>query len=352
MVNKAKNTPKPAETEERLLSPLQEPDPVEISLRPRTFAEFIGQEKNKENLEIFIAAANKRNQALDHVLLSGPPGLGKTSLAHVLANTLGSKIHCTSGPIIERTGDLAAILSNLERRDVLFIDEIHRLNRTVEEMLYSAMEDFQISVMIGEGPSARSIQLDIPEFTLIGATTRTGLLTSPLRSRFLIQCHLDFYDARDLKIIVQRSSRILKVSISEEAATEIASRARGTPRVANRLLKRVRDWADVKADGKITIEVARAALQQLEVDIKGFDAMDRRILRTIIDNFKGGPVGIETLSSILNEEKDTLEEVYEPFLIQSGFLTRTPRGRVVTERAFKHFNLIPPQETQDQRSLF
>ena len=315
---------------------LKEDEGFELSLRPRTLAEYIGQEKVKENLSIFIEAARARKEALDHVLFYGPPGLGKTTLAHIISNELKSNIKATSGPAIEKTGDLAAILTNLEDRDVLFIDEIHRLPTIVEEILYPAMEDYNIDIIIGQGPSARSIKLDLPRFTLIGATTRAGLLTSPLRERFGVVVRLDFYTPPELKAIVTRSSAILGIEATEEGAFEIARRSRGTPRIANRILRRVRDYAEVRCNGVITEEVAKEALLMLEIDSRGFDKMDRRILLTIIDKFDGGPVGIETLSSALHEDRDSIEDLHEPYLAQEGFLKRTPRGRVATPLAYSH----------------
>lgn len=324
--------------DERDIAParLPEDEGVEATLRPRTLSEYIGQEKVKENLKIFIEAAKGRNEPLDHVLFYGPPGLGKTTLAHIISNELGASIRTTSGPAIEKTGDLAAILTNLEDRDVLFLDEIHRLPNIVEEILYPAMEDYNIDIIIGQGPSARSIKLNIPRFTLVGATTRAGLLTSPLRDRFGVIVRLDFYNPAELKSIVLRSSSILAIEINEEGAFEIARRSRGTPRIANRLLRRVRDYAQVKRDGVVTKEVADEALKMLEIDSRGFDKMDRRILLTIIDKFGGGPVGIETLSAALHEDKDSIEDLYEPYLTQEGFLQRTPRGRVATGLAYEY----------------
>jgi Holliday junction DNA helicase RuvB len=314
----------------------------EAGLRPRTLDEYIGQDRLRENLHVAITAARQRGEALDHVLLYGPPGLGKTTLAHVIANELSVAMRPTAGPVIERPGDLAAILSNLQAREVLFIDEVHRMPPAIEEILYPAMEDYELDIMIGEGPGARSVKIPVQPFTLIGATTRTGLLTSPLRARFGIVLRLDFYTEQDIQQIVVRSARILGVAIEREAAAELAARSRGTPRVANRLLRRVRDYAQVRADGRITKEVADRALVMLEVDRHGFDEVDRRLLLTIIEKFSGGPVGLGSLAAALSEERDAIEDIYEPFLIQIGFLERTPRGRVATRRAYEFFGLHSP----------
>ena len=318
----------------------------EVTLRPRVFEEYIGQEKAKGNLRLFIDAAKGRNEALDHVLLYGPPGLGKTTLANIISSELGVNIKSTSGPVIERPGDLAAILTNLEAHDVLFIDEIHRLSHVVEEILYPAMEDFQLDIIIGQGPSARTIKLDLPKFTLVGATTRAGLLSSPLRDRFGVICRLEFYTHEELAIIIRRSARILGISMDADGAFELAKRSRGTPRIANRLLRRVRDYAQVRADGVITRQVVDDTLDLLEIDAMGFDQMDRLILLTIIDKFGGGPVGLDTIAAAISEERDTIEDVYEPFLIQNGFLNRTPRGRVATPLAYLHFGRVLPETPQ------
>jgi len=321
-----------------ILSPIRTREDVlfEDSLRPRTFDEFVGQEKVKSNLKVFIEAAKKRDEQLDHVLLYGPPGLGKTSLAYLIAKEMAVSIKPTAGPVIERTGDLSAILTNMQTKEVLFIDEIHRLQPSVEEILYSAMEDFSLDILIGQGPGARSHKLKIKKFTLIGATTRAGRITAPLRSRFGIIHRLDYYKDEDLKKVIQRSARILKVKVDDEGAGEIALRSRGTPRVANRLLRRVRDYVDVKGDGVITAKEAQRALDMMEVDVLGLDDVDRKILSTIIDNFGGGPVGIGTIAAAIDEEKDTIESIYEPFLMRIGFLDRTTRGRVITPRAYAH----------------
>jgi len=328
----------------------------EVNLRPRTFEEYVGQDQVKENLKVAIAAARGRKDVLDHLLFHGPPGLGKTSLAYIIAREMGVNVKATSGPVVERPGDLAALLTNLEEGDVLFIDEIHRLNHVVEEVLYPAMEDYQIDLMIGQGPSARSIKLDLKRFTLVGATTRSGLLTSPLRNRFGAIFRLDFYSPETLTQILGRSASLLAVTGDHEGMVEIARRSRGTPRIANRLLRRVRDYAQVKGDGVITKRVTEEALKMLEVDPRGFDKMDTLLLVTLIDKFDGGPVGVETLAAAIGEEKDTIEDVYEPFLIQAGFLHRTPRGRVATSLAYEHFGRKKgagvPGASKKQDSLF
>jgi Holliday junction DNA helicase RuvB len=314
----------------------------EAGLRPRSLDEYIGQDRVRDNLQVSIAAARGRKEALDHVLLYGPPGLGKTTLAYVIGNELGVPVRATAGPVIEKAGDLAAMLTNLQQHEVLFIDEIHRLAPAIEEILYPAMEDYELDIVIGQGPSARSVKVPVQKFTLIGATTRAGLLTAPLRARFGIVHRLDFYNDGDIEEIVRRSARILDVAIDAEASTELARRSRGTPRIANRLLRRVRDYAQVRADGTINADVARAALKLLEVDDHGFDEVDRKLLRTIIDKFSGGPVGINSIAAAISEEKDAIEDMYEPFLIQAGFLDRTPRGRVATARAYEYFGLTAP----------
>jgi len=331
-------------TETRLVNTrrLDDDAQYEAGLRPRTLDDYVGQERVRENLHVSITAARQRSEALDHVLLFGPPGLGKTTLAYVIGHEMGVAVRATSGPVLEKPGDLAAMLTNLKPREVLFIDEVHRMSPAIEEILYPAMEDFELDIVIGQGPGARSVKVPLQPFTLIGATTRAGLLTAPLRARFGIQHHLDFYEVADLAQIVSRSARILGVEVTAAAVEEIASRSRGTPRVANRLLRRVRDYAQVRADGRITPEVCEAALELLQVDARGFDTADRRLLHTIIDKFGGGPVGLNSLAAAIGEEKDAIEEIYEPYLIQLGFLDRTPRGRVATARAYDYFGLNAP----------
>ena len=330
---------------ERIVSSVRadEEAQYEVGLRPRTLDDYIGQDRVRENLTVAITATRQRNEALDHVLLYGPPGLGKTTLAYVIAQELGVPARATAGPVLEKPGDLAALLTNLKAHEVLFIDEIHRMSPVIEEILYPAMEDYELDIVIGQGPSARSVKVPLQRFTLIGATTRTGLLTSPLRSRFGIVHRLDFYTVEDLRQIVERSARILGVPIDEPATREIAQRARGTPRVANRLLRRVRDYAEVRADGAINVSVARQGLKLLEVDDNGFDEADRRLLMAIIDKFGGGPVGLNSIAAAISEEKEAIEDIYEPFLIQAGFLDRTSRGRVATERAYDYFGLTVPE---------
>ena len=320
---------------------------IEVSLRPQNLGEFIGQEKLKKNLMVFIQAARARGEALDHCLFSAPPGLGKTTLAHIIGREMGVNVRQTSGPVMERVGDLAAILTNLSEGDVLFIDEIHRLNRAVEEALYPAMEDFALDIIIGQGPSAKTIKLPLPHFTLVGATTRTGLLSSPLRDRFGIVSHLEYYDHKELVQIVERSSRLLNVRTDPEATREIARRSRGTPRIANRLLRRLRDFAQVQSNGEIALDLARKALEALEVDTEGLDRMDRQILACLIEKFSGGPVGIESLAVAVSEDRETVEDVYEPFLIKAGFLSRTPRGRMILPKAYEHLGLPTPTSQKD-----
>ncbi len=329
---------------DRVVTPvtLEDDAQYDAGLRPRLLDEYIGQDRIRDNLQVSIAAARQRGEALDHVLLYGPPGLGKTTLAYVIGNEMGVPVRATAGPVIEKPGDLAAMLTNLQQHEVLFIDEIHRLPPAIEEILYPAMEDYELDIVIGQGPSARSVKVPLQKFTLIGATTRAGLLTSPLRARFGIVHRLDFYTDSDIEEIVRRSARILNVPIVDEASAELARRSRGTPRIANRMLRRVRDYAQVRADGHITTEVALAAMKLLEVDDHGFDEVDRKLLRTIIEKFSGGPVGVNSLAAAIHEEKDAIEDMYEPFLIQKGFLDRTPRGRVATARAYEYFGLTPP----------
>ena len=340
--------------EERIIDsePQTNEESGEINLRPQGLDEFVGQEAIKRNLRVFIDAAKGRSDALDHVLFHGSPGLGKTSLANIIANELNVNINSTSGPVIERPGDLAAILTSLQEKDVLFIDEVHRLNHVVEEILYPAMEDHQLDIIIGQGPSARTMKIPLPPFTLVGATTRTGLLTPPLRERFGVILRVEFYEPEELQEIVLRSAKLLDIPIEDDGAFEIARRSRGTPRVANRILKRVRDYAQVEAEGTVTLAVAKRALNMLDVDDKGLDRMDRHIMLTIINKFSGGPIGLDTLSAAVSEEKDTLEDVYEPFLIQLGFIKRTPRGRVATQLAYDHFKIKIEEGNQVQKTMF
>ena len=329
---------------ERLVQAVPVDDDVqyEAGLRPRTLDDYIGQDRVRANLQVSIAAARGRKEALDHVLLYGPPGLGKTTLAYVIGNEMGVPVRATSGPVIEKPGDLAAMLTNLQEHEVIFIDEIHRMAPVIEEILYPGMEDYELDIVIGSGPGARSVKVPLQKFTLIGATTRAGLLSAPLRARFGITHRLDFYEEQDITEIVRRSARILGVELDSDAAGELSRRSRGTPRIANRLLRRVRDFAEVRADGRVTLTVAQSALKLLEVDDHGFDEVDRRLLRTIIDKFGGGPVGVNTIAAAINEEKDAIEDIYEPFLIQAGFLDRTPRGRMATARAYEYFGLTAP----------
>jgi len=341
--------------EGRFITPVRVPEEAvyEADIRPRMLDEYIGQTKVKENLRVFIEAAKERREPLDHVLLYGPPGLGKTTLAHILGNELGVEVMGTSGPAMERSGDLAAILTNLEERGVLFVDEIHRMNRTVEEVLYPAMEDFTLDLIIGKGPGARTVKLDLPGFTLVGATTRMGMLSSPFRDRFGVVVRLDFYTDEELTRIVERAASILKITIEPEAAKEIAGRSRGTPRVANRLLRRTRDFAQVKGEETLTMDISRYTLDRLEIDDRGFDQMDRKVLLTVIDKFAGGPVGIGTIAAAIGEERETIEDIYEPYLLQEGFMKRTPRGRMATEAAYKHLGREwEDKDPSAQKTLF
>jgi Holliday junction DNA helicase RuvB len=340
----------PEKTPQRIVGKelLEEDRRYDQTLRPHTFSEYIGQERIKDNLQVYIEAARGRQEPLDHCLFYGPPGLGKTTLAYIISTEMQVNIRATSGPAIERAGDLAAILTNLQENDILFIDEIHRLSHVVEEILYPAMEDFQLDIIIGQGPHARSVKLTLPRFTLIGATTRAGLITSPLRDRFGVVHRLDYYREQDIESILHRAASIMKISLSPEGASVLAGRSRGTPRVANRLLRRVRDFAEVWGNGTVTDEVAKEALSRMEIDDKGFEEMDRRILLTIIEKFAGGPVGLETLAAAVGEEKETIEDVYEPYLMQLGYLARTPRGRIVTRLACEHFGLAPPRVMQEE----